>query len=292
MFKNSPNIFAHTSGLKDGNLVLHDTIVIKNDNTYCIKSRECPHRGYLMHEPGHVVKDVTCKLHGFCWDNNGLPLVKEPNANHFYKLHHLGDIEVGKSGILFQNFKEPIEAEWVKLLSAEKELVYSHSVMKSSNGSRLWFMEQMTDLLHVRQNGIHPRQSLETPLSSMEADYGDGWTIQMYPTCYGNKGFWLFIYPGFNIEYEPGRLIVTRLTPHDPASEYGFTLQIQFYYSSSVDSIDKEAWEKCLEVYDEDIAAIENINRPFFPLKRTVNHWENQVKHWSDWYKENLQKGN
>jgi nitrite reductase/ring-hydroxylating ferredoxin subunit len=287
MFKKQPNVFAHVSALKNGNFVLQDKIIIKNDDSYDIKSRECPHRGYLMHEPGDQVNNVVCKLHGFAWDQTGKPIEKEPYCNHFYKMHHHGTAELGKTGILFQNFKEPEDAEWVKILNEAPPMVYERSITESSNGSWLWLMEQMTDLLHVRQNGVHPRQSLETPLEEIKTDFGDGWAIQVYPTCYGSKGFWLFIYPGFNIEYEPGRLLITRVTPNDINNEFGFTWSMQLYYSSDMGKTEKEDWEKCVEVYREDVKAIENIKRPFFPLKRTVNKWEDQMKHWGEWYTSN-----
>jgi len=290
MFKKSPNVLAHVSALQNGNFVLQDKIIIKNNSEYEIKSRECPHRGYLMHNPGDMVNHVVCKLHGFSWDQSGNPLEKESHCSHFYKMHHHGVAKPGKTGILFQNFVEPIDAEWVKILSESEGLAYSHSVTGSSNGSWLWLMEQMTDLLHIRQNGVHPRQSLETPLEKIETDFGDGWAIQIYPTCYNKKGFWLFVYPGFNIEYEPGRLMITRVTPNNQNEEFGFTWHMQFYYSPEIGKVEKEEWEKCIEVYKEDIEAIENIKRPFFPLKRTVNKWENQMKHWGEWYSENKVK--
>ena len=287
MFTITPKIFAHVSAMKNGNFVLQDKIIIKNGDAYDIKSRECPHRGYLMHEPGDQVNNVVCKLHGFAWDQEGRPLEKEPYCSHFYKMHHQGTAELGKTGILFQDFKEPDDAEWVNILSNAPPMVYERSITESSPGSWLWLMEQMTDLLHVRQNGVHPRQSLETPLEDMDTDFGDGWAIQMYPTCYGSKGFWLFIYPGFNIEYEPGRLLITRVTPDDINNEFGFTWSMQLYYSPDIGKTEKEAWEKCIEVYKEDVKAIENIKRPFFPLKRTVNKWEDQMKHWGEWYTSN-----
>lgn len=292
MFKLRPNVFAYKSALENGNFVLQDKIIIKNNDTYEIKSRECPHRGYLMHEPGDMVNNVVCKLHGFAWDQTGRPLDKEPYCSHFYKMHHHGVAELGKTGILYENFNEPEDAEWFKILQDAPEMSYSHSVTGSSNGSWLWLMEQMTDLLHIRQNGVHPRQSLETPLDGMKTDFGDGWAIQIYPTSYGSNGFWLFIYPGFNIEYEPGRLLITRVTPNNIDEEFGFKWHMQFYYSKDIGSVEKEEWEKCIDVYREDVAAIERINRPFYPLKRTVNKWEDQMKHWGQWYQENLRKEN
>lgn len=287
MFKKHPNVLAYKSALNNGNFVLQDKIVIKNGDNYDIKSRECPHRGYLMHEPGDMVNNVVCKLHGFAWDSEGKPLDKEPYCKHFYKMHHHGEAILADTGILYENFVEPEDAAWVKILRDAPDMQYSHSVGDSSNGSWLWLMEQMTDLLHIRQNGVHPRQSLETPLDNIETDFGDGWAMQMYPTCYGSKGFWVFIYPGFNIEYEPGKLMITRVTPNDVNQEFGFTWHMQFYYSPNVDKVEKEDWEKCIEVYREDVAAVERIKRPFFPLKRTVNKWEDQMKHWGEWYTEN-----
>jgi hypothetical protein len=287
MFKNPPNIFAHASALNNGNFVLQDKIIIQNNNQYDIKSRECPHRGYIMHEPGDMVNNVVCKLHGFAWDLEGKPLEKEPYCSHFYKMHHHGQATLSKTGILYENFTEPEDAEWSKILRESPLMAYSHSLTGTSNGSWLWLMEQMTDLLHIRQNGVHPRQSLETPLEKIENEFGDGWSIQMYPTSYGSKGFWLFVYPGFNIEYEPGKLVITRVTPNDANLEYGFNWHMQFYYSPDLGKVEKEDWEKCVDVYREDIAAIEKIKRPYFPLRRTVNKWEDQSKHWADWYIEN-----
>jgi hypothetical protein len=284
MFKNYPIIYAHVSAMSNSNFVLQEKIIVKNGEEYDIKSRECPHRGYLMHEPGDKINTITCKLHGFAWDQLGNPSIQHSSCSHFYRLHHHGTAEVGNTGLLFQNFKEPTNAYWVNVLASEKNLKYEKSILGNSNGSWLWLMEQMTDILHLNQNGIHPRQSLETPLKEIETGFGEDWAIQIYPTCYGPKGFWLFVYPGFNVEYEPGKLLITRVVPNNINNEYGFTWHMQFYYDPKVDQTEKEVWEKCIDVYREDIKAIENIKRPFFPLKKTVNNMELQMKHWGDWY--------
>ena len=287
MFKNIPNILAHKSSCEYGNFVLLDNIIINNNGDYSLKNRDCPHRGYTMHNPGDVVKEVVCKLHGFCWDQNGDPLNKEPYVDHFYKLHHLGDVTLGGSGLLFQNFIEPIESSWYKILSKDKDLQFNKTITGKSTGSWLWLMEQMCDSLHVRPNGVHPRQSLETPLGGIEYENGDNWLMQIYPTSYGAMGFWLYIYPGCGIEYEPGKLTVTRVVPDNINNEYGLRWEIQFYYAPHVDAVEREAWEKCIEVYYEDIVAIENINRPYFPLKRPVNKYEFPAQHWGEWFLKN-----
>lgn len=289
MFKKIPNIYAHNSALKNGNFVVEEEIIFKNDNQYSIKSRECPHRGYVMQEPGDVVKTVICKLHGFMWNADGNPLDYDPCRNHFYKLHHHGELEIGHSGLLFQNFKEDLNADWIKELSKLTDLEFDRTIRGESTGSWLWLMEQLTDVLHIRQNGIHPRQSLETPINNeyIKLSMGENYSTQAYTNVNGIPGFWVFIYPGFGIEFEPGKLLITRVIPKNKKDEFGFTWELQFYYAPWVDKNEREEWEKCIEVYREDIEAVEKIKRPYFPLKRMINQYEAQMYHWGQWYLQN-----
>jgi nitrite reductase/ring-hydroxylating ferredoxin subunit len=289
MFKNPPQIYAHQSALKNGHFVIEDEIVFNNNGEYSLKSRECPHRGYIMQEPGDVVKNVVCKLHGFAWDSEGKPLSKEPYCEHFYKLHHHGDLELGISGLLFKNFKEDLTADWIQALSKETELEFVKTMRGESKGSRLWMMEQLTDVLHIRQNGIHPRQSLETPLDNehMVQSLGENFAIQAYTNVNGIPGYWVFIYPGFGIEFEPGKLLITRLIPKNKKEEFGYIWEMQFYYAPWVDKNEREEWEKCIDVYTEDVLAVEKIKRPYFPLKKMVNKYEEQMHHWGQWYLNN-----
>jgi nitrite reductase/ring-hydroxylating ferredoxin subunit len=289
MFKSTPRIFAHSSALKNGHFVTEDKIVFNNNGEYSLKSRECPHRGYIMQEPGDVVKNVVCKLHGFAWDNEGKPLSREPFCDHFYKLHHHGELELGTSGLLFKNFKEDLNAGWIQFLSKQTDLEFDRTIRGESKGSWLWMMEQLTDVLHLRQNGIHPRQSLETPLDEehMVQTLGENYAIQAYKNINGTSGYWVFIYPGFAVELEPGKLVITRLVPHNENEEFGFTWELQFYYAPWIDKNEREEWEKCIDVYDEDIQAIEKIKRPYFPLKKMVNNREEQMYHWGKWVMDN-----
>ena len=291
MFKNPPNIYAHVSALKNGHFVVEDKIIFNNNNTYSLKSRECPHRGYIMQEPGDIVKTVVCKMHGFAWDNEGKPLdnQNDPCRNHFYKLPHYGDLELGQSGFLFQNFKELESSEWVQALKLMTDLEYVKTVRIESSGSYLWMMEQFTDVLHIRQDGIHPRQSLETPLDNIEQTLENGCSVQKNTNINGlNVGYWVFIYPSFAIEIEPGKLIIARAVPKNKDTEFGFTLEIQFYYSPWIDQNMRTEWEKAIDVYKEDIAAVEKIKRPFFPLKKMINKYEEQMYDWGQWYLKNL----
>ena len=43
-----------------------------------------------------------------------------------------------------------------------------------------------------------------------------------------------------------------------------------------------------MEVYYEDIVAVEKIKRPYFPLKKMVNKYEEQMYDWGQWYLQNL----
>jgi hypothetical protein len=291
MFNNPPSIYAHKSALNNGHFVVEDEIILKNDNTYSLKSRECPHRGYIMQKTGDVIKNVICKLHGFAWDDCGKPLKNtvEPCRNHFYKLHHHGDLELGQTGLLFKNFKEDLNVEWQRSLSQENELEFVKTVRGESTGSWLWFMEQLTDLLHIRQNGIHPRQSLETPLSAetMVISVGNNYAVQQYTNVNGLPGYWVFVFPGIGLEFEHGKLLISRTIPNDKNNEFGYSWELQFYYAPWVDKNERDEWEKCIEVYLQDIEAIEKIKRPYFPLKKMVNSWEEQMYCWGQWYLKN-----
>jgi phenylpropionate dioxygenase-like ring-hydroxylating dioxygenase large terminal subunit len=289
MFKNPPKIFAHSSALKNGNFVVEDGIILKDNEQYSLKSRECPHRGYIMHTPGEIVKNVVCKLHGFAWGSDGKPLSKEPYCDHFYKLANHGNLTLGRTGLIFENFNDQDNVEWMEALSKETDLDFVRTIRGESKGSWLWMMEQLTDLLHIRQDGIHPRLSLETPLNeeNFNLSMGENYAVQKYTNINGVSGYWIFVYPGFDIEFEPGKLMINRIIPKDKNQEFGFDWEIQLYYAPWVDSIERAEWEKAIEVIYEDMAAIENIKRPFFPLKRMVNDWERQSKHWGEWFLEN-----
>lgn len=291
MFNNPPQIYGHKSALKNGNFVIEEGIILKSDNEYTLKSRECPHRGYVMHTPGEIVKNVVCKLHGFAWDSEGKPLSKEPYCDHFYKLATHGRLEIGKTGLLVENLPDD-DSEWMSELAKETDLEFNRSINGESSGSWLWMMEQLTDLLHIRQNGVHPRQSLETPLDKdhMILSMGDDYAVQNYKNVNGIPGYWVFIYPGFGVEFERGKLLITRIIPKNKNEEFGYRWEMQLYYAPWVDSIDREEWEKAVAVYLEDVAAVENIRRPFFPLKRMVSEWEVQMKHWGEWYLKKLKK--
>lgn len=288
MFKNYPQIYAHNSALNNGNFVTEDKIVCKDNSVLSLKSRECPHRGYIMHTPGEVVKNIVCKMHGLAWDNNGYPCQEKSQCDHFYKLHHHGEPELGKSGLLFKNFEEPVDSEWVQVLSQQTDLEFNRTIRGSSTGSWLWFMEQLTDVLHLRQGGIHPRQALETPLSTMQLDQGEGHVTQIYTLPSGIKGYWIYIFPGYAVEFEPGKLLINRVIPNNIETEFGFAWELQLYYSASVDAVEREDWEKQIEVFMEDLAAVEKIKRPFFPLKRMMTDLEKLTYYWGDWYSKNL----
>lgn len=295
MFRNPPNIYAHVSALKNGHFVVEDQIIFNDNNNYTIKSRECPHRGYIMQEPGDIVKTLVCKMHGFAWDNAGRPLENkaEPCRNHFYKLPHHGELELGQTGLLFQNFKEHADSEWIQELSKITDLEFKKTITGESKGSWLWMMEQLTDVIHLRPNGIHPQLSLEVPLDSehLVQRLEDGCSVQKHTNINGTTGYWVFIYPGYGVEFEPGKLFINRIIPNDPNEEFGYRYELQFYYSPWVDTYEQTEWEKNVDIFYEDVRAVERIKRPFFPLKKMVNEYEAQMYDWGQWYLANLKNG-
>lgn len=278
MFSNPPKIFAHISSLDDKNFVVPEYILNKQDNTVNLFHRYCPHRMYPLANPGTHVEEITCKFHGLRWDKNGKPI------NNTKKLS-CGTASVGKSGLIFKNFKEP-NHQWVDDLAKEKNLVYSHCYQGQSNGSWLWLMDAEADYLHVQANGIHPTLSTIINLEDVVMDQGDGWILQTH------KPLWwsLYIYPFTFIEHSPGCLSVNSVSPDNIDSEFGFTWVTQFYYDDSVSPSQRAIFETLEQVFREDVQAAELQKGNYFPLMKPMNRYEDHCVHFGNWIQKNRLK--
>ena len=270
MFKNVPQVLAHKSALNTGSFVTPNYILSKNGDEINALSRMCPHRYYPIGEEGETLTEITCKFHGFTFDSSGKPL------NNNLRLA-CTETNIGRSGLVFKNFVEP-EHKWVDDLANEKNLVYSHSWSGTSKGSWLWIMEAEADMLHIRKGGIHPWLSENYKPEEVILEQGDGWICQSPP-----HGWWLYIYPYTFVEWDVGRVAVNYTIPHDKNSEYGFDWISQFYYDPNISSEQRKTFEMFEDVFKEDVEAIEKQMRPYTPLAKTFNAFEDHTYHFGDW---------
>jgi phenylpropionate dioxygenase-like ring-hydroxylating dioxygenase large terminal subunit len=279
MFKLPPKIFSHISSLDNGNFVLPDIILNKDENNINLFHRFCPHRMYPLAKVGQHVENIVCKFHGFEWTKDGVPVNNNRRLN-------CGNAQIGKSGLIFKNFIEP-DHRWVSDLANETNLKFSHVTEGASKGSWLWIMEIQADLLHVRpgEDAVHPWLSSVEDLEEVNMESGDGWIIQ---TC--STGWWLFIYPFTFIEWSPGCLAVNYTIPNDINSEFGFSWVTQFYYDQEVSKERKIIFEKLEDVFCEDIDAIESQKGKYFPLIESTNKLEDHCVHFGQWVKEHRVK--
>lgn len=279
MFKSPlPVAMAHKSVLDLGNYVLPDYILNKSDSGVNLFHKVCPHRMYPLHTAGDIVQEIHCKFHNFNWDKFGTPIDNN-------KKLVCGTADVGRSGLVLKNFKEP-DHKWVEDLQKEQELKYSHFFSGESSGSWLWLMDAEADLLHVWRNGIHPFLAQQINLSDLVLDQGDGWIYQQHP-----DGWWVYIFPYTFIEYgNPGKLAVNRVFPKDPQSEFGFTWITQFYYTDSTHPNDKLIFETMENVFKEDVQAAEQQHGPYFPLMKSDTIYESHCLHFGKWYRNNVNK--
>lgn len=279
MFLKPPQILAHKSALDKGNLVLPNFILGHGDYEVNLFHRYCPHRMYPLHEVGNILtQEIKCNFHNFKWDLNGTPL------NNPKKLK-CGSAMIGRSGLIFKDFLEP-NKQWVNDLENEKNLEFSHIRTGSSTGSWLWMMDIQADLLHIRkgENAVHPTLSEITDLEDTELDQGDCWITQ---TC--STGWWLFIYPFTFIEYSKNCLAINYTTPKDIKNEFGFDWHTQYYFDPVVTKEQREEFEFFIEpVFREDVATIERIKVPFFPLITPISKYEEHCVHFGNWVKSNL----
>lgn len=276
MFKHAvPNFFSHISATDNGNYTTPTHIIHKDDNGISLFHKWCPHRLYPLAKTGEHLQNITCKLHGFEWDSNGVAL------NNSKKLI-CGKLTPSKSGLLFKNFNEP-DNHWVGDLSKERNLKYSHCLTGSSNGSFLWLMDIEADLLHVYKNGIHPFLSKQINLEDIVLEQGDGWILQNHP-----DGWWLYVFPYTFIEYRnPGCLMINYTTSDNNESEFGYSWVTQFYYDDAVNCETRMIFETLKDVFLEDVAASEKQKGAYFPLVNAMDWTENHCVHFGEWYRAN-----
>lgn len=276
IFDNPPKILAHISAIVDNNFVTPEYILNNGDSNVNLFHRYCPHRMYPMHNVGEHTSEIVCNFHNFKWDKNGTPI------NNNRKIA-CGSASVGKSGLVFKDFVEPVH-QWVDDLASETDLVYSHTTTGSSKGSWLWMMEIQADLLHIHNEtgAIHPELASVTNLEEVSMQEGDGWILQ---TC--STGWWLFIYPFTFVEYSKGCVSVNYTISHDKDSEFGFDWVTQFYYSPQVSSAKRTEFESLEYVFKQDVEAIEKQKGPYFPLMTSTSHLENHCIHYGKWVTHN-----
>jgi hypothetical protein len=275
MFNNPPRIFAHTAAVEKGNFVTTDYILNKDTDSINLFHRFCPHRRYPLAEPGNIITDITCKFHNFKWTEHGIPINNDKKLN-------CGNAQIGRSGLVIKNFLEP-NHKWVDDLSAETNLVYSHSYQGESTGSYLWLMDAEADLLHVYTQGIHPFLAQQINIEDIVMEQGDGWILQNHPS-----GWWLYVFPFTFVEYgNPGMVMVNTVTPHNNDNEYGFNWITQFYYDPSTTFDRRLVFETLETVFKEDVAAAELQKGNYFPLRKAMNRYEDHCVHFGNWVTEN-----
>jgi hypothetical protein len=277
MFKNTAKILAHKSSVDNGNFVTEEYILHKNKNNVELFNRICPHRFYPIDNIGLTTTTHVCKFHGLTWTQEGTPI----NSNKNIKC---GNADVGQSGLVFKNFEEP-NHKWVTDLANETELVYSHTCTGASAGSSLWMMEIQTDLLHIRQGGIHPRLSTLVDLDNVQMEEGNNWVVQTH-----TDGWWLIIYPWTFVEWSAGCLGINTVTPTNATSEFKFTWTTQFYFDPSVTQEKRDEFVTLEDVFKEDVEAIEKQKIAFRPLLKAMESLEDHCVHFGKWVTENKEE--
>lgn len=275
MFRNESKVITHVSALKKYNRFIgEEYIVTKNNEKINVFNRLCPHRFYPLGNYGEEKENITCKLHGFVFDDNGKA------TNNPYKLN-CQTSNIGKSGIIFKNFIEP-EHAWVEDLANEKKLEYSHSCFGESEGNWLWLMEIQIDLLHVWKDGIHPWLSTQFDPYEVKLEEKDNWVYQKHPT-----GWWVYIFPYIFLEWSPGCLSINSIYPNDKKSELGYKWITQYYFDPSVSKEDRIVFNRIEEVFREDVRGSEQQKIPFIPYKKAINQLEKQSVYFGDWVSRN-----
>lgn len=266
--KRYPKLFGHKDSLKDNNFFASRNFVI-NKNLEAF-TNTCPHRGFPIIAPGTVNNEMRCELHGWQWDSNGQP----HNNSACLKPR---TITCGKSGLLFTDWEEPADARWVQDL-ANDNFTYSHSTKRTGTGDWRWQMEMHVDLLHVDK--IHPLLTSYVDVNKLETEYGTDWICQRH-----EHGWWLFVYPFTHIEWEPGCLYFSEMTPTDS----GYDMDIHYMFGDVAQHTRNNFISIAEVTIDEDIDAVNRLsaNSKYRSPPAKLDPLEVDLRHFYSWVKQN-----
>lgn len=269
--KDHPKIYGHCDSLKNHQFYASTKFVIdENLNAY---SNVCPHRGFPIIEPATINSTMRCKLHGWQWDHQGQPT----NNSVCLKSRKL---ETGRSGLIFSDWQEPVDAKWVNDL-ANDDFVYSHSTHRTGTGDWRWQMDMHVDLLHVDK--IHPLLTSYVDVDNLSTEYGKDWICQHH-----EHGWWLFIYPYTHIEWEPGCLYFSEMVPNEDGR--GYEVYIHYMFAPGVNSAVRDNFIKMAEVtFDEDVDAVNTLSAhsKFRKPHASLDKLEVDTLHFYNWLQEN-----
>ena len=268
---NYPKLLTHKDIFKNSTFFGSDNFIITSD--FKLFLNKCPHRGSKIIPSGTTKSNLECNLHGWCWNKDGSPI-----NNHIPLLSK--NINVGKSGIIFLDWVEPQDSKWVKDLE-EDQLEYSHSIKKIGSGDWKWQMEMHVDLLHV--NKIHPLLDGYVNVKNLTSERGDDWIAQ-----YHEYGWWLFVYPFTHIEYEPGCLYFSEMSPRQ--NREGYDIYIHYMFNKHISNDIKDKFIKMSEItLDEDIEAVNNIsmNSRYRKPGNLLDPLETDIIHFYNWLEKN-----
>jgi hypothetical protein len=275
-FKNSkiPTILTHNDTFKNYDFFGSANYVVTKNLNYFLN--KCPHRGNRIIRPGSVKNNFQCDLHGWTWNNEGKSL---NNCVDLLKKNVLK----GTGNLIFINWNEPTESEWVNQLNKDS-FEYSHSTYRKGSGDWRWQMEMHVDLLHVPY--IHDSLNNYIDVNNLKTEYGDDWIAQHH-----DYGWWLFVYPFTHIEYEKGCLYISEICPNDDIS--GYQVYIHYLFNTSINLETKTNFIQMAEVtFDEDLKAVNDLSKNNYYKKphKKLHKLEKDILHFYNWLEKNIEK--
>ncbi len=268
-----PKILTHNDVFTNSNFFGSSHYVINKDLQ--LFANRCPHRGNKIINPGTTKEEFKCGLHGWSWTKNGSPINNNVNIKSKNAVK-------GESGLIFLDWEEPVNAKWVLDLKNDR-LEYSHSVKKHGAGDWRWQMEMHVDLLHVEQ--IHPLLHSYVDCTKLISERGYDWIAQ-----YHEHGWWLFVYPFTHIEWEPGCLYFSEMTPKESGN--GYDVYIHYLFNKDVSPEQREHFAKMAETtFDEDIQAVNEISASskYRMPSNNPHPLETDIIHFYKWVEENTE---
>lgn len=255
-------------------------------NGYNLVNNVCPHQGSLiLTEPSG---QLSCRYHGWGWDANGQPTTSGQSATCNKSKLSIAPVHVNNSLL----FTDPIDLSTIKNDLSFMRLVSTRVDQVRSDWRHIVDVFLDVDHIPVVHNSVYDSMGIVD--TDVEWSYYSWGSVQRVSKTaqYSNEykftlknlpeedlaAWWITVYPGTMIEWQPGALFVTQCYDRGETTDVLVTKYRDTRYSDQNWQLNSKIWETA---WKQDKQQSEAMAVSF----DKVANLEEQKKHFRKWIK-------
>jgi phenylpropionate dioxygenase-like ring-hydroxylating dioxygenase large terminal subunit len=263
-------------------------ILVNQEGNFKLANNICPHQGSLI--ISKMQNDLVCQYHGWGWDTYGNPI-----SSGSTKI--CNNAKIGMKDIVTESsllFTEPINLATVNDVDlSHMRLIEERIDTVKTDYKNILDVFLDVDHIPVVHAGVYDSIGISgnTDVSWEYFDWGNiqlvkktaDYSTEYSKTLLGNEklaAFWITVYPGTMIEWQPGAMFITVCVPQDKTTDVCIFKYRDIRYNDQNWKINSNMWETA---WQQDKTQSEAIVRQsdFHP------HLEDSKIHFRDWLNDN-----